>query len=192
MDDDLARALGLDHPQGALVEQVESGGPAEKAGLKSGDVIVAVDGQNIAHSEDLPRTVAPHKPGSRLRVTVLRDRQTRDIDVTLAALVDEHADATGDTARRGAAPGAASTSSLGLQIADEDGHVVVEGVAPDGPAQGKLRRGDVIESVNDKPVASASDLAAKVHAAPSDRPLLLHVKRGDEARYVAIARPVSR
>jgi serine protease Do len=188
MDDDLAKAFGLDHPQGALVEQVEPGGPAERAGLKSGDLIVAVDGQNIGHSEDLPRTVAPHKPGSHVKVTVLRDRLSRDIDVTLAAL-EEQSEAGGDTSRpQGATPEHAPTSSLGLQIAEQDGHVVVAGVAPDGPSQGKLRRGDVIESVNEKPVTSANDLASKVRAAPGDRPLLLRVKRGDQSRYVAVGR----
>jgi S1-C subfamily serine protease len=73
-------------------------------------------------------------------------------------------------------------------VDDEDGQVVVRHVASDGPAQGKIRPGDVIESVNQQPVTSANDLATKVHASPSDKPVLLHVKRGDQSRYVAIER----
>jgi S1-C subfamily serine protease len=63
---------------------------------------------------------------------------------------------------------------------------VVEHVAPDGPAQGKLQPGDVIESVNQQPVTSANDLATKVRASAGDKPVLLRVKRGDQSRYVAI------
>ncbi|HXN31381.1 MAG TPA: PDZ domain-containing protein, partial [Polyangiaceae bacterium] len=187
MDEDLAKALGMDRPHGALVEQVEPGSPAEKAGIKSGDVIVAVDGQDVPHSEDLPRMVAPHKPGSHARVTILRDKQTQNVDVALAALGEqgEHGSAPspqGPGVERG------SASPLGLSVSDENGQVIVERVAPDGPAQGKLRAGDVIESVNQQPVTSVSDLAGKVRAVPSDRPVLLRVKRGDQSRYVAIER----
>jgi serine protease Do len=188
MDDDLAGALGLDHPHGALVEQVESGGPAERAGLKSGDLILAVDGQDIAHSEDLPRTIAPHKPGSSVRLTVLRDKKTKDVGVTLAALEDEKQSGQSGSSPSQGAPDPASTSALGVGVADESGHVVVEGVSPDGPAQGKLQPGDVIESVNQDPVANAKDLVAKIHAAPHDRPILLRIKRDDQSRFVAVPR----
>ena len=84
MDEDLAKAVGLDHPHGALVEEVEPASPAEKAGIKAGDVIVAVDGQDVPHSEDLPRMVARHAPGTQVKLAVLHDRQKRDVDVTLA------------------------------------------------------------------------------------------------------------
>ena len=188
MDDDLAAALGLDHPHGALVEQVEAGSPADRAGLKSGDLIVAVDGQDISHSEDLPRTIAPHKPGSSVRLTVLREKKTRDVAVTLAALDDEKESARSAPSQGDRAPDPASTVAIGVGVADDSGHVVVEAVSPDGPAQGKLQPGDVVESVNQEPVASAKDLVAKIHAAPRDRPILLRVKREDQSRYVAIPR----
>ncbi|HEY4014233.1 MAG TPA: Do family serine endopeptidase [Polyangiaceae bacterium] len=188
MDEDLANALGLDHPHGALVEQVEPGSPAERAGLKSGDLIVAVDGQDIAHSEDLPRMIAPHKPGSSVRVTVLRDKKTRDVAVILAALEDEKEAGRPGSSPGDGAPDPAATSALGVAVAEDSGHVVVQGVSPDGPAQGKLQPGDVIESVNQDPVASAKDLVAKVHAAPRDRPVLLRVQREGQTRYVAIPR----
>jgi serine protease Do len=187
MDEDLAKALGMEHPHGALVEGVEPGGPAEKAGVKGGDVIVAVDGQDVPRSEDLPRRVARHAPGTRVTLAILHDKQKRDIDVTLAALKDEKGHDESQRKGPNAAPGERSTS-LGIEIAEEDGQVLVARVAPDGPAEGKLRTGDVIEEIAGQRVTNASDLAARVHAAPTDRPVLLRIKRGDQSQYVAVER----
>jgi serine protease Do len=186
MDEDLAKALGMDRPHGALVEEVEPGSPADKAGIKAGDVIVAVDGQDVPHSEDLPRDIASHQPGTHVKLAVLHDKQKRDVDVVLAALTAE-----GERAERSSRQGERQgqpASGLGVGVGDEDGQVVVERVAPNGPADGKLRSGDVIAEVNHQPVTSTSDLASKVRSAPGDKPVLLRVKRGDQSRYVAIER----
>ncbi len=189
MDEDLAKAVGLDRPKGALVEQVEPGSPADKAGIKSGDVILSVDGQPVPHSEDLPRMIAPHQPGTTVNLQVWRDRATRSMTVSLASLKEETAQ--GDQDQSGPAEPGAKSSSLGIAVGDEDGQVVVERVTPDGPADGKLRRGDVIEEINHQPVTTAADLGAKVKATPADKPVLLRVKRGDQSRYVAIERGAS-
>jgi serine protease Do len=186
MDEDLAKAVGLDRSKGALVEQVEPGSPGEKAGLKAGDVILSVDGQPVPHSEDLPRMVAPHQPGTNVSLQVWRDHASRSMTVTLASLKEETAQ--GDQDQGGPAEPGAKSSSLGIAVGEEDGQVVVERVTPDGPADGKLRRGDVIEEINHQPVGSSSDLGSKVKAAPADKPVLLRVKRGDQSRYVAIER----
>jgi serine protease Do len=188
IDEDLAKALGLDRPRGALVEEVESGTPAANAGIKAGDVILAVDGQDVPRSEELPRMIARHAPGSHVKLTVLHDRQKRDVDVTLVAMKDDR-ESAGSAPRSG--PGADSSdrsSALGISVGDADGHAVVERVSPDGPSDGKLRPGDVIEELNHQPVTGAGDLAAKVRGAPTDKPLLLRVRRQDQSRYVAIAR----
>jgi serine protease Do len=185
MDEDLAKALGMDRPHGALIEEVQPGSPAANAGLKSGDVIVAVDGQNVPHQEDLPRMIAPHKPGTVVHLSVIRDRQTRDVAVTLAPLKEEGQKA--DQSQPGT-DDSASKSSIGISVGDEDGKVVVEHVRGGGPADGKLRPGDVIEEINHQPVTSAGDLSTKIHATPSDKPVLLRVRRGDQSRYVAIDR----
>jgi serine protease Do len=186
MDEDLAKALGMDHPHGALVEEVEPGSPADKAGIKSGDVIVAVDGRDVPHSEDLPRDIASHQPGTHVKLSVLHEKQKRDVDVALAPLAEQ-----GERAERSRTQGdrqGQPASGLGVGVGDEDGHVVVQRVVPNGPADGKLRAGDVIEEVNHQPVTGASDLASRVHASPADKPMLLRVKRGDQSRYVAIER----
>jgi serine protease Do len=187
MDEDIAKALGMDRAHGALVEDVEAGSPAERAGVKAGDVIVAVDGQTVPHSEELPRMIARHAPGTHVALTVLHDRQERKVDVGLVAMKDEgegngSAPASDDSS---ASPGQPS-SMLGVGVGDNGGHVVVERVAPNGPSAGKLRPGDVIEEINHQPVAGSSDLATKVHAAPRQQPVLLRVRRGDQSRYVAI------
>jgi serine protease Do len=186
MDDDLAHALGLDHAHGALVESVEPGSPADKAGVKSGDVIVGLDGQDVAHSLDLPRMVARHAPGTAVKVTLMRDRAKRTVDMSLAALNDEGEHAAADQSP--SSGGVDRSSGLGIGVSEENGHVVVSRVASDGPADGKLRPGDVIEELDHQPVTGAADLASKVHAAPTDKPVLLRVRHGDQSRYVAIQR----
>ncbi len=192
MDQDLANALGMDHPHGALVEDVETGSPAEKAGMKAGDVILAVDGQDVAHAEELPRIVARRAPGTQVRLAVVHDKQKRDVDVTLAALKDEGARAGSFPQEPNGTQGDRS-SALGIAVAEEDGHVIVGRVASDGPADGKLRVGDVIEEIGGQRVTSASDLASRIHAAAAapgaasgGKPVLLRIKRGDQSQYVAI------
>jgi serine protease Do len=187
MDADLAKAVGLDHARGALVEEVEPGSPAESAGVKAGDVVLAVDGQDVAHSGDLPRMVAMHHPGATVKLTVLHEKQTREVGVKLAALEEKSAREADPEVGPPGSPAAVS-SSIGVAVSDQDGQVVIERVAPDGPADGKLRPGDVIEEVNHQPVAGASDLSTKIRTAAADRPLLLRVKRGDSSQYVAIPR----
>jgi serine protease Do len=185
MDQDLANALGLDHPHGALVEEVESGSPAERAGLKSGDVIVSVDGQDVSHSEELPRIVARHAPGTKVRLGVLHDKHQRDAEVTLASIKEEGSRDVPSSQEPNSAPTDHPTA-LGIAVSEEDGHVIVGRVAPDGPSDGKLRVGDVIEEIGGQRVTSASDLSAKVRGLGAGKPVLLRVKRGDQSQYVAI------
>jgi serine protease Do len=191
MDEDLARAVGLDHAHGALVEDVESGGPGEKAGIKSGDVIVSVDGQDVPHSEDLPRLVARHAPGTQVKLVVYHEGKKHDVDVMLAALKEDgdHGDAADEGSNGAGETAGDRTSALGIAIAEQDGHVVVARVQRDGPSDGKLRAGDVIEEIGGQHVASASDVASAAKAArgaTTSQPILLRVKRGDQMQYVAI------
>jgi serine protease Do len=186
MDEDLAKALGIDQPRGALVGRVEPGSPADKAGIKNGDIIVEVDGHEVPKSEDLPRIVAAHRPGTQVKLVVVRDRQQRTFDVVLAALQDASDRPSPPQPESGADHGERA-QVLGISVVDEDGHVVVARVSPDGPASGKLRPGDVIEEIDHQPVAGAADVAKKIGAGHADRPVLLRIKRGDEDRYVAIA-----
>lgn len=184
IDEALAKGLGLESDRGALVGEVEKGGPADRAGIKSGDVIVEVDKARIAHARDLSRTIARYTPGSSVTVLVRRGGETKSVNATLAALDDDD---------HGAPPssrsGARETGGLGLQVGDaEDGGAVVRRVAPDGPSAGALQPGDVIVEIDRRPVTSAGDLRTKVREAPTSKPLVVKVKRGDSSQYVAIER----
>jgi len=180
MDEGIAKALGLDHAHGALVEEVNGSSPAAKAGIKSGDVITTVDGQDVKTSNELPRIIASHAPGTHVHLGVVRDKHTRDVDVTLEPI---HEEASNDQA---APHEGVERGPLGLAIGDEDGHAVVERVAPNVPAAEKLRRGDVIEEVNRTPVKSAAEASVALKAAKNGDAVLLKVKRGDQSRFVAL------
>lgn len=86
VDEDLARSMGLDRPRGALVAEVEPNGAAARAGLKAGDLITAVNGNEVAPSSELPRLIAGNSPGSTVRITYLRQGKERTVNVTLDAL----------------------------------------------------------------------------------------------------------
>jgi serine protease Do len=186
IDEDLVKALGLPNARGALVEEVEAGTPADKAGIKTGDVIAAVNGEEVTSSEELPRLIARHAPGTQIKLTVVRDKQRRDVTVGLVPLKEDASANSSSEPSTGGSP--AAHSALGIAVGEQDGHVVVQRVSPDGPADGKLQPGDVIDEIDHQSVHSAQDLANKVHAAPGDRPLLLRITRGDQSRYVAVER----
>ncbi|MBX3261902.1 MAG: Do family serine endopeptidase [Labilithrix sp.] len=184
IDDALAAGLGLGEQRGALVGDVEKGGPAARAGLANGDVIVRVGDAPIKHARDLSRTIARHAPGSTVELTVRRGSETKIVHATLAALDEPSA-----TASSGARPGASEPNGLGLTVGDADGGgAVVRQVSPDGPSAGVLRPGDVIVEADRRPVASANDLRARVRASSAKKPLVLRVQRGDATLYVAIDR----
>ena len=180
IDPAIATALGMDHAHGALVEEVEPGSPAQRAGIEDGDVIVSVDGKDVPRSSDLPRMIASHAPGATVNVKVMRDKQLRSFAITLDALKDETAsDASGNDST-------SSAPSSGIVVGDRDGRAVVEGVQRGSAADGIVSPGDVIVEVNRKPVTDAAGAAAALRATPAGTPLLLKVKHGDTSRFVAI------
>ncbi len=188
VDQPLASALGLDRPKGALVGQVEPGSPADHAGLKPGDLILKVDQTPIAHSDELPRVVASHAPGSKVRLEVLRDKATRAIELTLDALKDEDESQSPQGGGRGGA-GPATPSSLGVGMADVAGQgVVVRSVAPGSPAEGVLAPGDIIVEVNRQAVQNAAQTARLAGAVPAGKAVLFKVVRDGQPRFVAVER----
>src|SRR5215813_7498494 len=88
---ELVESFGLTKLQGALVNSVEKGGPAEKAGVEPGDVILRFDGKTVGSSEDLPRLVGAVKPGSKVPVQIWRNKQARDVQVVVGEMQDERA-----------------------------------------------------------------------------------------------------
>jgi serine protease Do len=188
VDASLAKALSLPKAEGALVGEVEKGGPGDRAGVKAGDVITAIDGAPVLHSQELPRMVARHAPGSKVTLTVLHDKHEKKVDVTLDRLTDENGEK--EEPSSGAAPGVPRSGELGIALGDAPGGggATVQRVSPNGPAHDALEPGDVIVEVNKHPVHSANEAAAQVRAAPTGQTLLLTVKREGHTRFVAIDR----
>jgi serine protease Do len=158
-----ADAFGLDRPRGALVTQVVEDGPAEKAGVKPGDVIVSVNGKGVERSGHLPSVVSAIKPGENAKVEVWRDGAARTINIK----VDEFPEEPVQRVSNRAAESPAKADRLGLSVrplddterksASTEGYLLVEDV--EGPAaQAGVRPGDVILGINGKPVRSIADL----------------------------------
>lgn len=172
---------------------VEKGGPADRAGLVSGDVITAVDTTNVPHAQDLPRLVARHAPGSHVKLTVVHDKSSKTVDVTLAQLQDPKADPDDDDADgtgRSSAMTPAASGGIGLQLATgRDGSAIVARVSPSGAAAEALKPGDVIVEVNHRAVTSAQDAADKIRAVSPGDSLLFKVQRQGQPRYAAVVKP---
>jgi serine protease Do len=186
VDPTLSKALGLARPEGALVAEVEPGGPADQAGVKPGDLIMRIDQAPVARAEDLPRIVARHQPGTKVKVEIRRERVTRTIDVSLDEVRDEQG---GPSSGSAPAPGAASPKGIGVQLSDVAGQgVVVARVLPGSAADGELEPGDVIVEINRAPVSRAADVVSRIGATPPGTPILLKVTRQNKTRFVAIER----
>src|SRR5438067_10131408 len=183
----LAQSFGLERPMGALVSTVESGGPAEKAGVKPGDVILSFNGKPIDRSSELPPLVAAAKPGSKATVEVWRDGKKQTLALGVGELKEQ-------SVARGTPKGPGERGGkLGLAVRpltpeekQELGAtqgVIVEQVG--GPAaRAGLRPGDVITAVNGAPVKSPDDLRKQVEKAKGSVALL--VRRGDASIFVPI------
>ena len=172
----LADSFRLSRPRGALVSQVESGGPAEDAGLKPGDVILAVNGHDIERSSELPPLVAAIKPGQQATLTIWRDKSEKTVRIKIAELEDEPTVASNDS------PTNADTGKLGLAVRPLTGNeqkqlhtagrLVVED--SDGPAAiAGVERGDVILAVNGAPVGSVGEFRKAVDSSGTTVALLI-------------------
>jgi serine protease Do len=183
-----AESLGISGRRGALVSDVTSGGPAEKAGIRSGDVIVGFNGKGITDEHDLPQAVATMKPGKSAEVRLLRDGKEITIPVTIAEMEGE----TG----KPSAEGHELSKNLGLTVQDitpeiaqrfeieNTKGVVVTGVADGSPAENAgFNEGDIIRAIlrQDKrsPVTNAAEFAKLVRKFQSDKTILFLVERGD-------------
>jgi len=191
---DIADSMGLKQAQGALVAEPQPGSPAEKAGIKAGDVITALNGTPLKDSRELARHVAQLAPGTAVKFDVLRNGESKSISVTLAEMPNDR-QAKADTGER-AAP-TAGVPRLGLQLApaaDVEGAggqgVAVVGVEQGGPAAERgFKAGDIIMEVAGKQVAKPADVRDALIAAHKTgrREVLMRVKTAQAGmRFVAV------
>lgn len=186
---ELADGFGLGKPQGALVNSVEKGGPADKAGIEAGDVILKFDGKTVGASEDLPRIVGNTRPGSKVTIQVWRNKTARELQVVVAELAD---DRQGRQARAGK-PQPPSATQFGMGLADLtdaqrkefkiDGGVFVDS-AQGAAARAGIRKGDVILAVNNQDVKTVEQFRQLMGGFDKGRIVALLVRRGANSLYI--------
>lgn len=190
---EIANSLSLKDEGGALVADIVKDAPAEKAGFKVGDAVLAVDGTPVKDARDLSLRIAGFAPGKTVKVTVWRDGKTQDLDVTLGTLPsnDQLASAS-DQAPDQAATATSALDEFGLAIgpSDDNQSVVVTEVDPNGQAAERgIQTGDTILSVDNAPVASPGDVEKKIADAKAGGKdaVLLRIKSGDRTQFVPLS-----
>ncbi|HEX6738806.1 MAG TPA: Do family serine endopeptidase [Vicinamibacteria bacterium] len=185
---DLARSYRLKEARGAVVQEVTTGSPAEKAGLKAEDVIISADGRPIQDSSDLSSYIAAKSPGSTVRLKVLQNGSEREVPIVLGTFPEElnRADNGSDEEGGGAAQHGMTVRDLTPRMAEQlelprnARGVVVMSVEAGSPAEeAGLRRGDVIVSVNGVTVDNVAAYEAALAKAKGDGVARLRVRRGE-------------
>jgi serine protease Do len=186
---ELAKSFGMKEAKGALVSQVTSGSPAEKAGIEQGDVIVAFDGKELANSKELPQWVASTPVGKTVTVKVSRDGKAIERQVKVGEMEEKKAEvAKAPTGKKLgiAVQNLTPEMAKGLGLKKETG-VVITQVEPGSPAsEAGLQTGDVIREVNRKPVKDVEDFMQKAEKAKDQDTVLLFVQRGQNNLFAAI------
>jgi serine protease Do len=187
---EIADSMGLKSVAGALVAEPQPNSPAAKAGIKAGDVITAVNGQEVKTPSDLARKIAEMAPQSKVTLTLIRNGATQEQTLTLGTMsANQQAKAGSSTDEEGT-----DVPHLGLSLAPgsaegADQGVVVTGVEPNGPAADQgFKSGDLILEVAGKKVSTPNDVTKAVHEAKGGgkHAVLMRVKSGDQTRFVAL------
>jgi len=187
---DLAKNFKRDNTNGALVSSVIEGSPAEKAGLKAGDVIVEFNGKKVAKATDLPSLVADLTVGRDVPMVVVRDGSEMRLNARIARLEDETPAKVADAQEKGQL--GLSVQPITPPVARELGLKVKEGVLVRDVVEGGraaeagIRPGDVIVEINRQPVRTVEDLKVRVDKQTKNEPIVLLVNRDGQALYVAV------
>jgi serine protease Do len=190
---ELAESFGLPKAAGALVNSVEKGGPADKAGIQASDVILKFDNKEVGSSNELPRIVAATRPGAKANVEVWRKGERKTVSVTVGDTPEERTAAVRRTQPK--KPGGEALSKLGLTVSELNAEQkqqlnIASGVQVDNAdgaaARAGIRPGDVITAVGNQEVKSVEELNRLL--TPGDRPrtVALLVKRGEGSLYVPL------
>ena len=192
---ELADSFGLAKPQGALVNAVEKGGPADKAGVEVSDIIIKFDGKSVASSGELPRIVGATRPGSKVGMQVWRKGATKDLTVTVAEIP---ADKQASRESKSAKPAEAAANRLGLVLSElpDDQRKelkIASGVVVDevrGQPRADLRKGDIILALihkgNNTEAKSVAQFNKALNAIDKTATITLHLRRGENQSFVTI------
>jgi serine protease Do len=188
---DVAESLGLARAQGALVQRVEPDGPAAKAGLEAGDIILKYNGAPIERPSDLPRMVGATKPGAKATVNIWRKGSARDVSV---AVVELEADKPKQAEEKKAKPDN-TPNALGLIVSDlsdaqkkelkADNGVLVEAASGAAAAAG-IRPGDVVQRLNDVDIRDAKQFNQLVAKLDAKKRAAVLIRRGDSSQFVPL------
>jgi serine protease Do len=192
---EVAESIGLGRPMGAMVRSVESGSPADKAGIEAGDIITKFNGNAIDRATDLPRMVGNTKPGTKATITVFRKGSSRDLSVTVAEFEVEKPAAPVSAPKVEKPKASPAAKSVGLSVSDITdaqkkelrikGGVKVDAVV-DSAARAGIREGDVIVQIGNVDVNSVRDFEAALGKIDKSKPIPVLLRRGDLATYLVI------
>ena len=188
---ELAEALELDRPVGALVNDITPGGSADRAGIEPGDVILTFNGATVETWNDLPPLVGVNPPGTEATVVVSRSGKEKTFDVTLDALDSESGAVIADNESEqqiGNALGLVVeniSSDRRRELGDPEGGVVITDIESDDAWRAGLRPGDVILMINNRDVESMEDFESLVETVEPDRAVALRVWRNGTANFIA-------
>jgi serine protease Do len=192
VSDEVGKAIGLDNAKGAMVSNVESGGPAAKAGVRPGDVIIKFDGNEIDHMTDLPRLVGATKPDSTVPMEIWRKGKKETLRVKVGEMPAASDEEAGPSSK---APKDAPADKLGLKVGPVESSAAselgIEGgvqvVQANGPAaDAGLAAGDIIVTINDVDIKGPEQYAKIVSGLDKGRAAALLVVRGDQSQWITV------
>src|SRR5689334_9098767 len=194
---DIADSLGMKKAEGALVAEPQANGPAAKAGIESGDVITAVNGEAVKDARELARTIGSLAPGTAVKLDVLHKGEDKVVNLTLGQLPNSlEAKADADNGDKGRSGRGTDVPKLGLTLAPansvagagKEGLVVTEVDPKSAAAERGFKEGDVILEVAGKSVASVADVREAINTARNDNKnsVLMRIKSSGSSRFVAI------
>ena len=197
--EDVAKSLQLKDTRGVLVSNVQSGSAAEKAGIKRGDIITAINGEVVEDTNVLRNKVAGTQPGSDIKVTVLRDGNQQEMTAKLDEFKSEGVKPDGSDENNNNSENSTDSGKLGLSLqpvtpqiakqlnlpANTEGVVVTDVDQNGAAAETGITRGDVIVEINRQPVTSIDDIKSALDKS-GDRPILLLISRKGQTIYLTV------
>ncbi len=187
VDEDLAQAFNLKSTNGALVAEVSKDSPADKAGIKQGDIIIKQNNKEVSSIAALRNTIALMKPGTKLILTLLRNGRSQDITIEIGSFptIEPVSEAVKDN-KLGIEIGTLTPEQANKLGYQNDKGVVISKVDPLGPAaMVGLKKGALILEVNQKKVANVEEFNAQLQATPEGKPVLFLIKQDHNVRFVS-------